>query len=63
VQLQGYECTISVPDIDRTIAAIRKAGGHIIMPKATIPTVGTMVRFRDSEGNVVCAMQYEDATR
>jgi hypothetical protein len=63
VKLQGYECTISVPDIAATIAAIRKAGGAIVMPRATIPTVGTMVRFRDSEGNVVCAMQYEDTSR
>lgn len=60
VKLSGYECTISVPDIDATIAALRKAGGEILMPKATIPTVGTLVRFRDSEGNVVCAMQYEN---
>lgn len=63
VMLSGFECTISVPDLDATIAAIEKSGGKILMPKATIPTVGTLVRFQDSEGNVVCAMQYEDSTR
>lgn len=63
VMLRGFECTISVPNIDKTIAAIEKVGGEILMPKATIPTVGTMIRFRDSEGNVVCAMQYEDPAR
>jgi predicted enzyme related to lactoylglutathione lyase len=63
VMLSGFECTISVRDIDATIAAIEKSGGQIIMPKATIPTVGTLVRFKDTEGNVVCAMQYDDPTR
>jgi predicted enzyme related to lactoylglutathione lyase len=33
------------------------------MPKATIPTVGTMIRFADTEENVLCAMQYEDPNR
>ncbi|MGD9688805.1 MAG: VOC family protein [Phycisphaerales bacterium] len=63
VTLAGYECTLSVPDLDAVIAAIQKHGGRILMPKATIPTVGTMIRFADSEGNVVCAMQYEDPAR
>jgi predicted enzyme related to lactoylglutathione lyase len=63
VVLSGYECTLSVPDLDATIAALVKAGGKILMPKATIPTVGTMIRFADSEGNVVGAMQYEDKSR
>lgn len=63
VVLAGYECTLSVPDLDATIAALKKAGGKILMPKATIPTVGTMIRFADSEGNVVGAMQYEDKNR
>jgi predicted enzyme related to lactoylglutathione lyase len=60
VKLSGFECTISVPDIDATVAAIKKSGGEILMPKASIPSVGTLVRFRDTEGNVVCAMQYDD---
>ncbi len=60
VMLSGYECTLSVPKLDATIAGIEKCGGKILMPKATIPTVGTLVRFKDTEGNVVCAMQYED---
>lgn len=60
VMLSGYECTLSVPKLDATIAALEKNGGKILMPKATIPGVGTLVRFRDTEGNVVCAMQYED---
>jgi predicted enzyme related to lactoylglutathione lyase len=63
VMLSGFECTISVPNVDATIAAIEKGGGKILMPKATIPAIGTLVRFRDTEGNVVCAMQYDDPSR
>jgi uncharacterized protein len=63
VVLAGYECTLSVRDLDATIRALEKNGGRILMPKATIPTVGTMIRFADSEGNVVGAMQYEDVSR
>lgn len=62
VKLSGYECTLSVKDIDATAAAVQKHGGQILMPKATIPGVGALIRFRDTEGNVVCAMQYEDPT-
>jgi predicted enzyme related to lactoylglutathione lyase len=63
VTLSGYECTISVPDIAATTAAVEKAGGKILMPKAVIPGVGALIRFHDSEGNVVCAMQYDDPSR
>jgi len=35
-------------------------GGKIVMPKFHIPTVGTLVFFEDTEGNVVGAMQYEE---
>lgn len=63
VMLSGYECTLSVRDLAATAARIEKQGGKILMPAATIPTVGTLVRFRDPEGNVVCAMQYDDPAR
>lgn len=63
VQGQGYECTISILDINATAAAIARHGGTLLLPQATIPGVGTMVRFADTEGNVVCAMQYLDPSR
>ena len=57
----GFECTIGVDDIDKTIRAIESAGGKITMAKFQIPTVGTGCYFNDTEGNVVGAMQYEGA--
>ena len=57
--MTGFECTIGVSDIDQTAAAVVAWGGKIIMPKVTIPTVGTLIFFEDPEGNVAGAMQYE----
>lgn len=55
--MTGFECTISVDDIDRVIQAIEVNGGRITMAKFHIPTVGTGVYFHDTEGNFVGAMQ------
>ena len=55
----GYECSIGVDSVDDTIAAVEANGGKIVMPKFYIPTVGTLIFFEDTEGNVVGAMQYE----
>lgn len=55
----GFECTISVDDLDQTIRAIEANGGKIVAPKFYIPTVGTIVYFLDTEGNIVGASQPE----
>jgi uncharacterized protein len=61
--LNGFEPTISVDDLDSVIAAVEGHGGRITMPKSGIPTVGTLVRFEDTEGNDVGAMKYETPPR
>jgi len=58
-RMNGFECTIAVPSIDKAIKAIEANGGQIVMPKATIPTVGTLIFFKDPEGNIAGAMQYD----
>jgi hypothetical protein len=60
-RMNGFECTISVDSIDRTIAAVQANGGKIVMPKATIPGVGTLIFFKDPDGNIAGAMQYDAA--
>jgi uncharacterized protein len=55
----GCECSISVKDIDATSAKVTANGGKIVMPKVTIPTVGTLIFFEDPEGNILGAMQYD----
>ncbi|MDB5693110.1 MAG: putative enzyme related to lactoylglutathione lyase [Alphaproteobacteria bacterium] len=57
--LNGFECTFAVEDVDAIAERIRANGGRVTMEKATIPTVGTLIRFLDTEGNDVGAMKYE----
>lgn len=57
--LNGFECTFSVDDVDAILAAVEANGGTVTMPKSPIPTVGTLIRFLDTEGNEVGAMKYE----
>jgi predicted enzyme related to lactoylglutathione lyase len=58
--ISTFECTIGVASIDETIAAVEANGGKIVMPKFHIPTVGTLIFFEDTEGNVAGAMQFEE---
>ena len=55
----GFECTITVGDIDQTIRAIEANGGRIAAPKFYLPTVGTIAYFFDPEGNVAGIRQPE----
>ena len=56
--MEGFECTISVADVNAIAEEVVQAGGSVVMPATEIPTVGTMIKFRDTEGNLACAMQY-----
>ncbi len=53
----AYVCTIDVPDIDATVSTVEKNGGTIAVPKMAVPTVGWLVYFKDTEGNIFGAMQ------
>jgi len=59
VKAHGFECTIAIVDIDATILAIEGAGGEIVMPRCTLPSIGHLCFFQDPEGNLVGAMQYD----
>jgi len=58
-RMLGFEVTMAVDDIDATIAAVEAAGGKILMRPAHIETVGTLIYFEDTEGNMVGAMKYD----
>ncbi|HEX4704357.1 MAG TPA: VOC family protein [Pseudonocardiaceae bacterium] len=59
----GFECTIAVADVDRTVASALAAGGRVLMERTTITGVGHLVWLADPSGNVVGAMTYDsDAT-
>ena len=59
VPMRGFECTISVKDIDATAAAIEKNGGKIVMQICTLAGIGRLLFFQDPEGNIAGAMQYD----
>lgn len=63
VRMTGFECTIAVADIDQVAAAVTRAGGTVVMPRVTIPTVGHLIFFRDTEGNLAGAMQYDGGAK
>ncbi|WP_337185103.1 VOC family protein [Phenylobacterium sp.] len=58
-RMPGMEITFAVEDIDATVAAIAAAGGRPLSQPFHIESVGRLVWFEDSEGNVAGAMQYE----
>jgi len=56
----GYECTIGVDDLAAIKAAVVKHGGKVVLDEYEIVGVGRMIRFEDTEGNLVCAMRYAE---
>jgi predicted enzyme related to lactoylglutathione lyase len=59
VAMTGFECTISVDDIQRAKAAIEANGGKIVMQICTLAGIGRLLFFQDPEGNLAGAMQYD----
>jgi predicted enzyme related to lactoylglutathione lyase len=59
----GYECSFTVDDVDAIARAVEANGGKIVMPKAAVPGVCWIVKFLDTEGNLVCAVQNDRAAR
>ena len=45
-------------DVDAIAEAVEKHGGKVTLQPFVIETVGTLLMFQDTEGNVVGAMQY-----
>lgn len=52
-----YDCTIQVEDLDKTVEAVKKAGGTITREKSMIPGVGWFAGAKDTEGNRFGIMQ------
>jgi len=55
--ITAYVCTIDVKDLDKTISTVEKNGGAVVHEKITIPGVGWLIFFKDTEGNIFGAMQ------
>ncbi len=59
VRTIGFECTIGVASLDAVEKAVLSNGGAIALARSVIAGVGTLMFFRDPEGNVFGAMQYD----
>jgi predicted enzyme related to lactoylglutathione lyase len=55
----GYECSFSVASVDAIVAAVEANGGTIAMPKVAIPGVGHLIFFKDTEGNIAGAIEFD----
>jgi uncharacterized protein len=58
--IKSFECSISVEDVDAIATAVLANGGKILVPKMQLPTVGWLIQFEDTEGNVAGAMHYDE---
>ncbi|MEH6556285.1 MAG: VOC family protein [Oceanicoccus sp.] len=55
----GFECSVTVDDIEETSRLVEVAGGKILMARTAIPHVGWIAKFLDPEGNLFAAINYD----
>lgn len=49
---KGIRIAMEVPSIDEYGEKILESGGKMVMPKSTVPGVGYLATFQDTEGNI-----------
>ena len=49
--------TINVGSIDDALREIESSGGSVVRPKSEIPGMGAFAYFKDTEGNIVGALE------
>lgn len=54
---------IDIPSVDEFTARVIANGGRIVQPKITIPTVGYLVIFEDTEGNTFGMMESDASAK
>jgi predicted enzyme related to lactoylglutathione lyase len=55
--------TIEVDDMERTIAAIEKNGGQVVVPLSAVPGIGWLAYFKDPDGNISGIMKNDKAAK
>ncbi len=56
-ELNAFSCVVGVDNIDQAMAKVKSAGGQLMGDKMDIPTIGTFVRCKDTEGNIFTMLQ------
>jgi predicted enzyme related to lactoylglutathione lyase len=59
----AYVCTVSIDDIDASVAKAVELGGQIALAKMPIPGVGWLAYAKDSEGNIFGMMQADASAK
>ena len=54
---------IGVADIDDLVRKVVMHHGTIVQPKTAVPGVGWVIMFRDTEGNILGAMQEDGVSK
>lgn len=55
--VNAFVCTITVDNIDETLAKIEAAGGKVATEKMDVPGVGMLAYRQDPEGNIFGILQ------
>jgi predicted enzyme related to lactoylglutathione lyase len=56
-ELNAFSCVVGVDNIDQAMAKVKSAGGELLGDKMDIPTIGTFIRCKDTEGNIFTMLQ------
>ena len=56
-ELNAYSCVVGVDNIDESMDKVKAAGGQLLGDKMDIPSIGTFVRCKDTEGNIFTMLQ------
>lgn len=57
----SYICTLDVESIENTEKIVKENGGEIANPRMSVPKVGWLTYFKDTEGNIFGAMQSDSS--
>ena len=59
----AFVCTVDVPNVDATLAALASAGGTLALPKMAVPGVGWLAYVKDPDENICGIMQADSTAR
>jgi predicted enzyme related to lactoylglutathione lyase len=58
--VNAFVCTISVVDLDESVAKVIKSGGRVVIPRMAVPGIGWWANCIDTEGNIFGMMQEDE---
>lgn len=61
--VNAYVCTVTIPNVDESLAKITSLGGTVALPKMPIPGVGWLAYAKDPAGNLFGIMQPDEQAK